>query len=159
MGLLLSAISIGGIAGDFVAISLGHFERRGVLQLGALLLLGFSLIAFALSTKLWLGSLCFVLAGFFEMIYLTTNMISLQLSIPSELRGRVMGIVSLNAGLTLVGALLSGLGADLVGPHVMTNILGGVAGIIAVIVFLASSTVREYQLSKALEGTDSPPHQ
>lgn len=159
LGLLLSAIGIGGIAGGFVATSLGHFEHRGRLQLGALLLLGFSLIAFALSTKLWLGCLCFSVAGFFEMIYLTTNMSSLQLSIPNELRGRVMGIVSLNAGLMPVGAFLAGFGADLVGPRVMTLILGGIVATIAIAVFLASSTVREYRLSKALDIADSPSHQ
>ncbi len=150
LGLLLSAVGVGGIAGGFVATSLGHFERRGMLQLGSLLLLGLSLIAFALSTNLWMGSLCLAMAGFFEMIYLTTNMTLLQLSIPSALRGRVMGIVSLNAGLTPVGAFLAGLGADLVGPRVMTVILGGIASTIAIIVFLTSSTVREYRLSKAL---------
>jgi MFS family permease len=150
LGLLLSAIGVGGIAGGFVAAALGHFERRGVLQLGALLLLGFSLVAFAFSAKLWIGSVCLALAGFFEMIYLTTNMTSLQLSIPSELRGRVMGIVSLNAGLTPVGAFLAGVGADLVGPRMMTLILGGIVATIAISVFLASTTIREYQLSQAL---------
>jgi MFS transporter, DHA1 family, staphyloferrin A biosynthesis exporter len=90
------------------------------------------------------------------MIYLTTNMTSLQLSIPSELRGRVMGIVSLNAGLTPVGAFLAGIGADLVGPRVMTLIFGGIAGAIAITVFFASSTVRDYRLSQGVQGADTP---
>lgn len=157
LGLLLSAIGIGGIAGGFVITSLGQFERRGMLQLASLLLLGLSLIAFALSTSLWMALVFLALAGFFEMIYLTTNMTLLQLSIPAALRGRVTGIVSLRSGLMPVGAFIAGLGADLVGPRATTLVLGGFAGAIAVIVFFASPIIREYRLSQALGDTDPKP--
>ena len=90
------------------------------------------------------------LAGFFEMIYLTTNQTLLQLSIPDALRGRVTSIVTLSAGLMPVGALVAGVGADLVGPRVMTILLSGAAGVIAVVVFFGSPTIREYRLSRAL---------
>ena len=116
LGMLLSAVGIGGIAGGFVTASLGQLERRGVLQLASLLLLSLSLIAFAFSTALWMALVFMVLAGFFEMIYLTTNTTLLQLSIPDSLRGRVTGIVSLRSGLMPVGAFIAGIGADFVGP-------------------------------------------
>jgi predicted MFS family arabinose efflux permease len=150
LGMLLSAVGIGGIVGGFVAASLGQLERRGLIQLAALLLLSFSLMAFAFSTRLWVALVYLVLAGFFEMIYLTSNQTLLQLSIPNELRGRVTGIVSLNAGLFPIGALIGGIGADLVGPRMITVILSGIAAAIAVIVYFASPTVREYRLSRAL---------
>jgi predicted MFS family arabinose efflux permease len=150
LGLLLGAIGVGGVAGGLVINSLGKSEQRGELQLGALLLLSLSLIAFAFSTKLWMGMICLAMAGFFEMIYLTTNMTLLQLSIPAALRGRVMGIVSLRYGLTPVGAFIAGLGADLIGPRMTTIILSGIAGAIAVAIFFTSSNVREYGLSQAL---------
>jgi MFS family permease len=153
LGVLLSAVGIGGIAGGFVTAALGQQERRGRLQLAALLLLSLSLIAFALSTVFWLAVMCMVLAGFFEMIFLTTNMTLLQLSIPDALRGRVTGIVSLSSGLMPVGAFMAGIGADLVGPRAMTLVLGGITGAIAVIVFFASPTVREYRLSEAMAET------
>ena len=49
-----------------------------------------------MSAGLWVAMVCFAVAGFFEMIYLTTNQTLLQLSIPDALRGPVTGIVSLN---------------------------------------------------------------
>jgi len=150
LGLLLSAVGIGGSVGGFVTASLGRQERRGVLQLVSLILLSLSLVAFALSSELWLGFICLVLAGFFEMIFLTTNMTLLQLSIPDTLRGRVMGIVSLRSGLMPVGAFIAGFGADIIGPRMMTIIFAGVVGAIAVIVFFSSPTIREYRLSQAL---------
>lgn len=151
LGMLLSAIGIGGIAGGFVTASLGEQERRGVLQLASLLLLSVSLLAFAISTTLWAAFAFMVLAGFFEMIYLTTNMTLLQLSIPDALRGRVTGIISLRSGLMPVGAFIAGIGADFVGPRIMTIVLGGIAGAIAIIVFFLSPTIREYRMSEAIK--------
>lgn len=151
LGTLLSAVGVGGIIGGFVTASLGKLERRGLLQLASLLLLGLSFMAFAVSTTLWTAILFMVLAGFLEMIYLTTNQTSLQLSIPDELRGRVTGIVSLSSGLMPVGAFIAGIGADLVGPRMITLIFSGILVAIAVIVYLASPVIREYRLSQALE--------
>jgi MFS family permease len=157
LGVLLSAVGIGGIVGGFVTASLGQMERRGLLQLASLLLLSLSLIAFAFTTELWMAFTFMVLAGFFEMIYLTTNMTLLQLSIPDSLRGRVTGIISLRSGLMPVGAFFAGVGADLVGPRTMTIILGGIAGAIAVVVYFASPTIREYRLSEAMVDSETEP--
>jgi MFS family permease len=157
LGVLLSAVGIGGIFGGFVTASLGQMERRGLLQLGSLLWLSLSFIAYAFSTTLWMGFIFMVLAGFFEMIYLTTNMTLLQLSIPDSVRGRVTGIISLRSGLMPVGAFIAGFGADLVGPRAMTIILGTICGLIAVTVFFASPIIREYRLSQALADTDPVP--
>jgi MFS family permease len=157
LGALLSAVGVGGIAGGLVAALLAQQERRGLVQLAALLLLGLMLCGFAVSPTLWVALPLLAAAGFFEMIYLTTNQTLLQLSIPDELRGRVTGIVTLNAGLAPVGALVAGVGADLVGPRAMTLLLSGSAAVIAVAVFWASSTIREYRLSHALAASTSHP--
>jgi len=155
LGTLLSAIGLGGIIGGFVTASLGKLERRGLLQLGALLLLGLSFTAFAASSALWMAIGAMALAGFSEMIYLTTNATLLQLSIPDELRGRVTSILSLRSGLMPVGAFIAGIGADLVGPRTMTLIFSGILGIIAVGVYFASPIVRDYRLSQAMEASDT----
>lgn len=150
LGVLLSAVGVGGVLGGLVAASLGRVDRRGVLQLGALLLLALSLIAFALSTVLVVAVPMLVLAGFFEMIYLTSNQTLLQLSIPDEMRGRVTSLTTLNMGLSPLGAVYAGWGADLVGPAVVTVILCGLAVLVAVGTYLLSPTVRDYRLSRAL---------
>lgn len=151
LGVLLSAVGLGGIVGGLFSASLSRFERRGLLQLGALLLLSLALIGFALSADLLTALGLLATAGFFEMIYLTTNQTLLQLSIPDALRGRVTSLLSLNAGLSPIGALVAGIGADLIGPQVTTLILSGVASLIALAVFWGSPTVREYRMSRALE--------
>jgi MFS family permease len=154
LGALLSAVGIGGIGGGFVSAALGRFERRGLIQLGSLLLLSLSLIGFALSSGLWAALIFLAVSGFFEMIYLTTNQTLLQLSIPDALRGRVTGIVSLNMGLMPIGALIAGVGADLFGPRPITLILSGTAALIAVAVYFLSPIIRDYRLSAVLEAGD-----
>ena len=151
LGLLLAFVGVGGIFGGIVTASLGRVERRGLIQLVSLFLLSLSLIGFAFCTELWTALLCLALAGFFEIIFLTTNQTLLQLSIPDELRGRVTSIVNLNAALSPLGGLVAGIGSDLLGgPKTITIAFGAIAASIAILVFLFSPTVRNYRLSKAI---------
>ena len=151
LGFLLSAIGVGGIVGGVVTAFLGRVERRGLMQLVSLFLLSLSLIGFAFSTIFMVALMFMAIAGFFEMIFLTTNQTLLQLSIPDNLRGRVTSVVNLNAALSPLGGLMAGVGSDLFGgPKIITIVLAGIAASIAVFVFLASSTVRDYQLSQGI---------
>jgi predicted MFS family arabinose efflux permease len=151
LGLLLAFVGVGGIVGGVVTASLGRVERRGLIQLAALFLLSLSLIGFAFCTELWAALLFLVFAGFFEIIFLTTNQTLLQLSIPDELRGRVTSIVNLNMALSPLGGLVAGIGSDLLGgPKMITIILCSIAAGLSVLVLLFSPTVRNYRLSKAI---------
>jgi len=152
LGFLLSSIGVGGIVGGVVVASLGRVQRRGLLQLAALLLMSLTLIAFAFSTTLMVALPLLALSGFFEMIFLTTNQTLLQLSIPDELRGRVTSVVNLNAALSPLGGLVAGGGSDLFGgPRTITIVLCGIAACIAIGVFFGSPTVRNYRLGQAME--------
>ena len=151
LGFLMASVGVGGVVGGVVTASLGQLERRGLLQLASLFLLSMSLISFAFSTSLLVALLFLALAGFFEMIFLTTNQTLLQLSIPDNLRGRVTSVVNLNVALMPLGGLVAGVGSDLLGgPKLITIILAGIASAIAVFVFLYSSTVRNYRLSQTI---------
>lgn len=151
LGILMSSVGVGGIFGGLVTASLGRVERRGLVQLTSLLLLGLTLISFAMCSALWGALLLLMLSGFFEMIFLTTNQTLLQLSIPDNLRGRVTSIVNLNAALSPLGGLVAGLGSDLLGgPRTITIIFAGISAATAVCFFLGSKVVRKYRLSEAL---------
>lgn len=151
LGFLLAAVGVGGIIGGVVTASLGNLQRRGLLQLVALFMLSLTLIAFAFSSKLWISLPLLAIAGFFEIIFLTTNQTLLQLSIPDNLRGRVTSIVNLNAALSPLGGLMAGAGSDLMGgPKMITIVMAGTAAAIAILVLTFSSTVRDYKLNKAI---------
>jgi MFS family permease len=152
LGLIMAFTGVGGILGGiFTASVLNHAERRGLIQLTALCILGSLLVGLAFMTTLWHALALFVVVGFFEMIFLTTNQTLLQLSIPDNLRGRVTAVVNLNAALMPVGGLLAGFGSDLLGgPQTITIILGSFAALVAAGIFSFSSLVRNYRLSQAI---------
>ena len=152
LGFLMASVGVGGIAGGVVTASLGNLQRRGLLQLGSLFMLGTSLIGFAFCTTLFLALFFLALSGFFEMIFLTTNQTLLQLSIPDSLRGRVTSVVSLNAALMPFGGLIAGTGSDLLGgPRMITVVMAGIPVVIVILVFIFSPTVRNYRLSQAIK--------
>ena len=156
LGFLLASIGVGGMGGGFVTASLGHLERRGLLQIVSLFLLSLSLIAFALSTQLWLALIMLALTGFFEMIFLTTNQTLLQLSIPDSLRGRVTSVVNLNMALAPLGGLVAGVGSDFFGgPRTITIIFGSIAAALAIGFFLFAPIVRNYRLSQAINSEEA----
>jgi MFS family permease len=126
-------------------------DRRGVLCVFTLFLLSICLIAFAFITTLWLALLLLTLAGFFEIIFLTTDHVLIQLAIPDHLRGGVTSVMSLNNALTLLGGFIAGAGSDLLGgPKVITIILAGATATLAVLFLIFSPTVRNYRLKHAM---------
>jgi predicted MFS family arabinose efflux permease len=159
LGILMSSVGVGGIVGGFATASLGRVERRGLLQIGSLLMVSLALIAFAFCTELWMALPILAVAGFFEMIFLATNQTLLQLSIPDHLRGRVTTIINLNMALGPLGGMVAGVGSDLFGgPKMITIIMSGIAAGIAVIIYFASPSVRNYHLSDAIsQKQDSTP--
>src|SRR5690606_21336014 len=72
-GILSSAVGIGAVLGTLTLATLRNVERKGVLLMGAVLLLGSSLILFSLSRNLVLSCLILVITGAAQMLYLTTN--------------------------------------------------------------------------------------
>lgn len=151
LGFLMAAVGCGGIAGGFVIASLSRFDRRGLLQLGSIIMLCLSLIGFAFCRVLIIALLCLAMAGFFEIIFMVNNQTLLQLSIPDNLRGRITTAVNLHAVLAPLGGLLAGTISDFFGgPKMSTIVMVSTALIIAVLFLVFSPTVRNYRLSKAM---------
>jgi MFS family permease len=151
LGYLMSAVGIGGILGGFSIASLSLFERRGLLQVIAVFLISTFLICFSFCTKLWIALPFLVLAGFFEIIFLTSNQTLIQLSIPNEIRGQVTSIISFTSALSPLGGLIAGIGSDLLGgPKLITIINCSLAICVALMAYIVSSTLRNYRLSAAI---------
>jgi MFS family permease len=151
LGFLMASVGVGGIIGGIFTAYLRRLEHWGRLQMASLFLLSLALIAFAFSSGLPLALVLLGLAGFFEIIFLTTNQTLIQLSIPDELRGRVTAAINLTWILSPLGSLLAGGGSDLLGgPKVITIILASVAAVIVILTFLISPTVRKYRLSQGI---------
>jgi MFS family permease len=113
VGLLIAAVGIGSLLGNIALASLGDFRYRNRLMMGALVLFGVALMAFAWSPWFWASWLILLLVGMGSVTYVSLGTTVLQLTVPSELLGRVMSLWTIGAAFVYVGALPMGVTADL----------------------------------------------
>ncbi|HLF78942.1 MAG TPA: MFS transporter [Dehalococcoidia bacterium] len=130
-GLLMSAVGLGAVIGTLTLATLGSVKHKGFVVLGAIFMLGASLIAFSLSRSFELSLVLMVITGAAQMVYMTTNQTVLQLMIPDEMRGRVMGIYMLNQGLVPFGSLMAGALADVTSAPTAVLIMGSMVCLLA----------------------------
>ncbi len=119
-GLLLAAAGGGALVGAFGLAYLKQVPRQGALMLVNGLLFSIILIAFSLSPSLMLGLFLLFFSGITSTVFLTMIATFIQLSVPNEMRGRVMSLYTV----TLIG--LPSLGA--MGSGAVAEWLGGVEG-------------------------------
>lgn len=123
-GFLQSAAGAGALAGTLFAALFSHSGRQVFQTTVGATLFGIALILFALSPAYSL-SLCLVFAlGLTSQFYMTSVNQTLQLNLPEELRGRVMGISGLAWELTPIGGTIAGTVAEFAGAP-FAVVIGG----------------------------------
>ena len=112
-GLLMTMAGIGGIIGAFGIASVGQIQGKGKMLISVAVTFGISLVLFSRSPAVAMAMIFVLIAGLSQASYNSQNQTVLQLLIPGEYRGRVLGIYLLNRSLTPIGSLLAGLLAHL----------------------------------------------
>jgi MFS family permease len=127
-GYLLSITGIGAVMGTVISGSLQKSPRLGLaMLLSALIFCGF---VYLFALVCWLGisgAFYFALgilcsASIFSSIFMVTATTILQLEVPEQLRGRVMGFHGISYSLFPLGALLVGTIANVSNPSVGISI-------------------------------------
>jgi MFS family permease len=134
LGLLLTSVGAGAIAGAAVSGSRLAARRPDPLMMGFMVTTGIALAVLSTSRQLGLSMVILAVTGMSSIGYLAMANATLQLTCPQALLGRVMGVWTVvNAGVTPVGSLTLGAVAEEAG---LTTALAG-AGMICA--FLALS--------------------
>lgn len=134
LGFLYTASSVGRLVGAFVAASLARFSRRGWLIIGGAAAQALFLMLFATTTSFGAALLPLILAGVGVSLFAVSSQSTLQLLVPDQFRGRVMGVwgmthnVVMPLGRMQMGAVASVSRASLAGP------LGRLAGAPAAVI-------------------------
>jgi MFS family permease len=135
LGILMSAIGFGALAG---ALTLA--AKKGIHGLGHWVALsatgfGFSLILFSLSRSFWLSAALLLPVGFSVMVEMASSNTLIQSLVPDSLRGRVMAVYSMMfMGMAPFGSLLAGALAQHLGAPA-TVAAGGVVCMAGALVF------------------------
>ncbi len=146
-GWMEAATGFGGFLGTLAIIKLGQTRHAGPTMIASAALFGVLLAAFSTSRELsWSMTLLFA-AAFASSMYLNIGMTALQLLVPDELRGRVMGIWSMTWFLSAVGGLPASALAEWIGAP-FTVALGALAvSAFAALLFVLASELRQLTLA------------
>jgi predicted MFS family arabinose efflux permease len=131
------AAGLGALVGTLAVVRLGGSARRGPLMLLAAAAFGVLIALFAASRSLPLSLVLLFLGGATSSIYLNLGMTTLQVLVPNELRGRVMGVWSLTWVLAGAGGLPAGLMAAAFGAPIAVA-AGALSVSVFAIILLAS---------------------
>jgi predicted MFS family arabinose efflux permease len=145
LGILYSSQGVGAVIGTFVIASMGNFARKGLLLsiavvgLATMIALYSQVTVFLLAIPaLALGTCCF-------MTYQTMNQTIIQTITPDDYRGRVMGLMLMNNGLTPLGTLIFGAVAEVYGVST-AMMTAGLCGLVTVIFILVRfPAIRRYR--------------
>lgn len=143
LGLLLTAVGVGGTLGGFIANALGRAERQGLLQAVWVVVMGTAIIGVALSPTLAVAIAFSVIGGAAEMAHASSNMAMLQIAAPEEMRGRISALLMLNPALISIGALLAGPLSDALGVRNASIVLAIAAIAAVVLLYAGSPSLRE----------------
>jgi predicted MFS family arabinose efflux permease len=144
LGLLLSAVGAGAVAGAFLVASLSDKARRGqMLTLGNLSFPLF-LLMFVNSNSMVLSVVLMLFVGMSHVFQNAMANTLLQLNAPNQLRGRVMSLYSLvSHGMTHLGGLQAGLTADWVGAPLSIGMGAGFSLLYGCFIALRYRKVRD----------------
>ncbi|MQG25120.1 MAG: MFS transporter [SAR202 cluster bacterium] len=146
LGILLSMSGVGGASGAVFLAAVNPNNKRGIWILSSQIALGLSLIFFALSVafdNMMIIYFMAILIGLSQaIIFPLINSVLMKLT-PDHLRGRAMGLLSLDRAFVSLGAAIAGPTAAYVGVA-NGQILFGVGCVISgIILWIFGSTLRK----------------
>ncbi|CAN5793040.1 MFS transporter [soil metagenome] len=124
LGFMFTAVGVGAIIGSLLAAFLAERPDKGRMQLGAGLLFGIGLTAFALSHSFMLSLGLLVIVGFASQGYLTINRMLVMQHTERHLYGRVMSIYMMTWSLVPAVVLPIGILVDRFGVSLTVAVSG-----------------------------------
>jgi MFS family permease len=127
LGVLLTAVGLGGTLGGVMANALARVERQAFMQAGWILMMALAIVGVAASASVPVAAAFSFIGGAAEMAHTASNMASMQLVAPPAMRGRVASLTMLYPAMISAGAFLAGPLADMLGVRGASALLAGVA--------------------------------
>jgi len=152
LGLLLSAVGVGGIVGGMLAAALGRYEHVGRMQALAMCAFVLCILAFAMSPNMALAIVFLMGAGIAEMVLASSTYTSLQMSAPESMRGQVTSLLPMFPAFIAVGAFGAGIGAQMLGARVLVIVFAILAAVVMGIAWTRSRSYRHLRMSTLVTG-------
>jgi predicted MFS family arabinose efflux permease len=141
-GVLQTSIGAGAIVGSLTAARQARMGRRGLRALAGGVAFGALIVAFALSSSFPLSLVLIFLMGLTNSYYMITISTTLQVLVPDDYRGRVMGLWSLTFSLVPLGGAIGGWLAESITVPGAVAIGGALVSIMAIAMAALAPRVR-----------------
>jgi MFS family permease len=135
----------GAIAGSITVASFSNPKQLKALMITGGLGLGPFIALFAYSTLYLLSLLLVLVVGYLFQIFMTSNFTLVQIISPDYVRGRVLSIRMIAAGLAPVGMLMLGVGAETWGAPVATASMGILSLVLVCAILVGIPSVRRVE--------------
>jgi len=142
-GFLETSSAIGSLLATFGVAAFARSRGYGWSILIGAAAFGALIVGFAMSTSFALSFALLFLAGAASQVYMTLGNTALQLRLPNEFRGRVMGVWGLTFSLMPLGGTISGGIAEYAGAPAALAIGGMLVTLMALVVAVAMPRFRE----------------
>ena len=145
LGLLHAASGVGGLIGIFLAASYGQHQSRALMLGGGSGLLGLAVLLFGVNGEMqwyWFALAMAAASGGLYSVFQTASNTLLNLLVPTEYRGRVMGLRGVMWSLAPMGALQAGFIAQYTSTPFAIALGGGAVIVVTVLAFALSGQVR-----------------
>jgi Bacterial protein of unknown function (DUF894). len=150
-GLLISATGIGSIIGNLFISHYQESRKLGIMMLSSaaiapFCLIGFSLVAWIFAGKagvFWMACCFVILSSALSSVFLVSSMTVLQVKVPDDFRGRVMGIHSITFSMISLGGLVAGV--------IAAKFSAPVAVVIGALVVISSVTLVVLKFSEIIK--------
>lgn len=155
-GLLMAALGVGAVAGALAVAALSVRRPPLALVVGSALAAAALVLVLSTARHFGLTATVLVALGFAQIVFMTSCNTTVQIAVPDELRGRVMGLYALVfAGMTPIGALIMGTVAEHWGVS-RACAVGGAAGLVLILT-LTAAWRRWYPAPAAPPPSSTPP--
>ena len=164
-GLLMGVGAVGSLVVTVFFASRSNLSNKGMLIIISGAMSGLSVAAFALTAQLFhnfiLAMVLIVVVGVFNTGFTTLTQSSLQMMVPDEMRGRVMGFYGMTYNIRPMGGMLTGALASIsfIGVPIAIAIGGAAVAAFAIGPGMANRTLRNLDalLSQRPEETSPTP--
>lgn len=147
-GYMIAVMGVGGTIGTLILATANPTKGRGVLLLGLLAVFGVLLTVFSLTTYLNVVALAFVLVavvGMAQTVFFPLVNSMLIEAAPENMRGRIMGVLSLDRAMMALGAAMAGFLSDQIGPQQAQIIFGLSCVVTAMVMYVTYAPLRHIE--------------
>ncbi len=142
LGWLMTLGGVGAFTGTFAVASIGKNLPKGRLIIGGALLFGASIVAFAYSQWFLLSLGLVFLGGMMSSVYMIAVQSTLQMLVPDQFRGRVMGFWGMTYTMLPLGGFQAGVVTSFLGAPFAVAMGGALVMAFAVVAAARNAQVR-----------------